>query len=606
MAKIRKSLYNVSIEGYDRSCPAPYDTWDRTLTNSATMSWQNSKGTPVTLFPPIVKALIAFVTGNKENDFRISMVNSGNGSYAAERELGIDTAIVCMVTAKQELFIAERDLNTGKHTPISGVGVTNVKGSDKKDVAAAFLCYIAIRADQNEQAGRTANCITWSLLSDMRKYYDSFGLLPKNETYLVCDDIYRGFDSGDLKATDKNGTFNILKEAVIDNNTFASSPILCGAPTILQGQASTTLSGKPKALKTIADVKATISDYLSTLNWTDEEKALIPVFDEDMPVAPEIVEAVNLFVRSRGKRKPVNNFCWRGTTGIGKSTGCSMFAAILETPKLELTCSTNMEEQDFHSAFVPNSSLSQENMFSELPDATTLLVNPKGAMRQCGVEPTAQVTSDDALKAYASAVASRSGGNHFNLVESDYITALSKGYIVEIQEFSRIRDSGVLVKLNKYDKAGAEITLSDGTRVRRAENAVTFWTDNVGYVSNRPVDQSVIRRFDYVIPYREMEHDEILDRVSYNADCQDYALLEKMYSVWEKIAEYCKENDITDGSTSITELESWASIVNLLGCYNDPDQMEHTLMGCVVGKATSDLDTQYEIMEIARIELAKR
>ena len=103
-----------------------------------------------------------------------------------------------------------------------------------------------------------------------------------------------------------------------------------------------------------------------------------------------------------------------------------------------------------------------------------------------------------------------------------------------------------------------------------------------------------------------MEHDEILDRVSYNADCQDYALLEKMYSVWEKIAEYCKENDITDGSTSITELESWASIVNLLGCDNDPDQMEHTLMGCVVGKATSDLDTQYEIMEIARIELAKR
>lgn len=318
------------------------------------------------------------------------------------------------------------------------------------------------------------------------------------------------------------------------------------------------------------------------------------------------VRAVNLFVSSRGRRKPVNNFCWRGTTGIGKSTGCSMFAAILETPKLELTCSTNMEEQDFHSAFVPNSSLSQEKMFSELPDATTLLVNPKGAMRQCGVNPTAQVTSDDALKAYASVVASRSGGNHFNLVESDYITALSKGYIVEIQEFSRIRDSGVLVKLNKYDKAGAEITLSDGTRVRRAENAVTFWTDNVGYVSNRPVDQSVIRRFDYVIPYREMEHDEILDRVAYNADCQDYALLEKMYAVWAKVAEYCKENDITDGSTSITELESWASIVTLLGCDNDPDQMEHALMGCVIGKATSDIDTQNEIMEIARIEMARR
>ena len=46
--------------------------------------------------------------------------------------------------------------------------------------------------------------------------------------------------------------------------------------------------------------------------------------------------------------------------------------------------------------------------------------------------------------------------------------------------------------------------------------------------------------------------------------------------------------------------------LHLLGCDNDPDQMEHTLMGCVVGKATSDIDTQYEIMEIARIELAKR
>ena len=71
----------------------------------------------------------------------------------------------------------------------------------------------------------------------------------------------------------------------------------------------------------------------------------------------------------------------------------------------------------------------------------------------------------------------------YKFVESNYVKALEHGYIVEVQEISRIRDAGVLVGLNEYDRAGAMIPLVDGRFVRRHPDAMVVYTDIMGFWS---------------------------------------------------------------------------------------------------------------------------
>lgn len=150
----------------------------------------------------------------------------------------------------------------------------------------------------------------------------------------------------------------------------------------------------------------------------------------------------------------------------------------------------------------------------------------------------------------------------------------------------------MLVGLNEYDRAGAMIPLVDGRFVRRHPDAMVVYTDNVGYASCRPVDPSVIRRCAFVLDSYELTKETLLARVRYNTGFPDKDLLEKMYTVWLAISKHCKENDITEGSISATELEMWAQSVQVDGMSN----VRENCRCCVVSKATSVVEEQEEIM----------
>lgn len=110
--------------------------------------------------------------------------------------------------------------------------------------------------------------------------------------------------------------------------------------------------------------------------------------------------------------------------------------------------------------------------------------------------------------------------------------------------------------------------------------------------SCRPVDPSVIRRCAFVIDSYELTKETLLARVRYNTGFPDKDLLEKMYTVWLAISKHCKENDITEGSISATELEMWAQSVQVDGMSN----VRENCRCCVVSKATSVVEEQEEIM----------
>ncbi len=174
---------------------------------------------------------------------------------------------------------------------------------------------------------------------------------------------------------------------------------------------------------------------------------------------------------------------------------------------------------------------------------------------------------------------------------SPYLKAMANGYLIEIQEASRIRDSGVMVSINEFDRPNAVIPLMNGYTATRHPKALCIITDNVGYASCRPIDPSVLRRQSMIIDSYELPKELLIDRVKRNTGVTDTALLDKAYDLWDKVQSYCKQNVITDGSVSPMELERFVQAIK----YDGPDSVSYNLDDCIISKATNDLDSQREI-----------
>lgn len=433
------------------------------------------------------------------------------------------------------------------------------------------------------------------LLSVAKNSYDTTGEKPSHLLYVLSDVLFYGLRNKSCPLTIQmpGGNVDLLPWSKIEAGALTGE-VLCGNPNGIVVEKS---SGN--ALRTtVAKAKAMFAGYTSGLEWTEEERQYIPQYPDDFPVPEETMIFASRFVKSRGKRLPMNNFMWRGITAYGKSTGCEILACILNTPYVAVTCFTDMTKSDFLSQYVPNTQLAAP---SDLPTFEDISLDPEGAYERITGVYKEGANCDEALKAYGEAVAARSGGARFKLVDSDFVTALTRGYVCEVQEFSRIKDPGVLVGLNDLDHPGAVIPLVDGRHERRNPNALVMYTDNVGYVSCRPVDPSVIRRMSFVIDSYEMPMEKVLNRVTYNTGFSDWSVLNQMYDIWKNVDSYCREQEITDGSVSVAELERWASVVEMEGM----ESMNDAFRQCVVAKATSDQDTQIELYNAMEPLLSK-
>lgn len=402
---------------------------------------------------------------------------------------------------------------------------------------------------------------------------------------------------------------------------------------------------------TIADAKAKYAHYSAHRNWTPAEQMLIPQFPDTMPVMPETIRIADRICNTRNDVNPVSNIMWRGVTSYGKSTGIKQLAAILNMPLLILTCHPGMEITEFMSTFVPateesvelnmdlvtmreNPDEDQQNLspwFEEavayvaaLPEETRKEVMDPGSfftmalmdtetasqmlIGKEGVEISteelcvlfSQIMTELEKQPLRKKLASyKAAGNEekknekpaFVHVVSNYVKALVNGYLVEIQEASRIRDSGVLVGLNEYDRAGALIKMMNGASARRHKDAICAITDNVGYASCRPIDPSVIRRQDMIIDSYELTREQLLERVKLNTGCTDTVTLDLAYNLWDTVKSHCEHNSITEGSVSPMELERFVQAV----MYDGPDSITTNLNDCIISKATSSIEDQKDI-----------
>ncbi len=594
--------YNLfrDSKGFDTSkLPAPYNTWAKTSTDKSVMSIHNPSAMKATLHRYAMLALLNYAD---EKNSEIGVVRIADGSYASEWPLPDGSSIIAHATKGGILSAGIRDANTGKMRALPNIGASTQELND----CSILILYLLIEADINAAAGNTTGTITHDLLADARAEFATRGMISEEIARLVCDDLYFALAYGKIPVSIRAGAISLLTDRRLSSNEFSTGTVVCGNPVILTGSStgSTTGSGKSFNRHTVAVAKALAEPYTATLKWTAEEEMMIPEYPDDTEVPEEVMTILNRFIASREWVNPLNNPCWRGITAFGKSTGVKILACILHTPLLWMTCSTTTETEDFLSKHVPNTDGENELAVGHsgpMPSFDDIENDPAYVYQTLtGVEKP-DATCEDALIAYgkvaaasAAAVDSKPAKNPFKIVESDFVQALVKGYIVEVQEFSRIRDPGVLVGLNNFCDPGSVIPLVDGRHVRRHRNAMVVWTDNIGLASCRKVDASVLRRFSYIIDSNDMPKDRALRRIKKNTGCKDDSLLERMYDVWQKIGEYCKVNDITDeGTCSLSELENWVALTQLDGT----DAIYDTCRQAVIAKVTSDPTTQKEICD---------
>jgi len=564
--------------------PAPYIGWS----NSTNHDWCSGYNTssaqmPTKLNAFCVRALLS-VTDRKNAEIGICRVTTG--SYASQWERPDGTVVLAAAQANGALTAAIRE-QTGRHKTIPGLGNKDTNF----DPSSILALFILIEADRARASGNDRT-ITWELLENCRKEFEATGVMPEDAVNKVNDALYYGltYENG-IPCSLKNGNISLLTTRRIDANEFASAEVFCGNPDILvpAGLSNAAATGKMD----IASAKAEFAGYTSGREWTKEEKAMIPVFPDDMPVPSEVMTIARRFVKSREFKVPINNMCWRGGTGFGKSTGAEILACILNTPFVRITCSSQTELNDFLSQFVPNPDSDSAAMAASLPTFEEIKMDPVGAYEVLTGKIEEDIDPESVMQARDEALVARSNAAHFKLVVSPFVTALEKGWIVEPSEFGRIRDSATLVGLNNFDKPGSRIPLPTGGYVRRHHDALVLWTDNVGYNSSRPVDPSFMRRMDFVIDSYELPKERVIERIMLNTGFDDDQLLDEMYQVWEAIRKYCKDRDITEGDISIVELERWVQLVMIEG----EAAITDTCREAVVSKACSDPDTLQEIMD---------
>lgn len=430
--------------------------------------------------------------------------------------------------------------------------------------------------------------------------------------YRISDAVYFGVKENMVKVDiPAKGDITKLDARALFSGAF-SGKVVCGDPQVIQQIPAAKKTKKQKG-ETVSQVKELpeVRSYVAQkcCRWTDEERELIPSFPEDMLVPEEVVQCARAITLSVNDKRPIVQLGWRGSSAYGKSTGVEMLACILNKPLLRFTCSSTTEKQDFLTQIMPDTSKKVEPTSVSFDE---IACDPEGAYERLTGRLVDGITCDEVMQeAVRQMAAGVSTTPRYVMQESAYIRALKNGYIVEVQESSRIRDAGVLPGLNEYDRPGALIPQVDGSYVRRHPDAIVFFTDNVGFRSCNELDPSVIRRIAFFIDSTDLPKDKAIQRIKSNTSSpqarvisNDTKLINGMYDIWAKVKKYCEDQDLLSagGCVTIEELERWVQMTALMGF----DMIETACRYCVVNKATTDYEEQATIMQaIVSPELKK-
>ena len=178
----------------------------------------------------------------------------------------------------------------------------------------------------------------------------------------------------------------------------------------------------------------------------------------------------------------------------------------------------------------------------------------------------------------------------YKFYPSEIVRAMQKGYLLEIQEPTVIRDASVLVALNSALEPNGLLNIPTGI-IRRHPDCVVIITTNRNYQGNRPLNESLRDRVQHAEKMDLPSIEVMIERAIAKTNFTDHDYLEIMAEIIRLLDETAKANAIK----GVAGMRSYFFWVNSLKQGQDPLE---SIFPKVLYKLTTD-ETELKILQEA-------
>ncbi len=602
-----------NIFNFSRSLPAPFDTLSG---KKVKVSSIYGNGTEATLTSTVIKAVHSVCGCMKgSNSGAVGVIDHRS---VAEYKSSVNDAAYHLVVYDSSsgnvmASVYDKNVETLENYKLS---------ASDRDGAAVMMALMPFLLTDDE------------FKDNFNAYYDeylnSFPDVTKATELMaiLCDNAYRRVKDDSCSAhlklnVDNSGNIMRVSRAQLDSGAFAPTTVTAGEFTIFSNTGPATIV---KASTYIEHSDFVGKFPLQARTLSAFEQQLVPELPEWYVIPPEVVDICKHAQFTTGKASQMRNFMLRGPAGTGKTMGAQAVAAGLGLPYMKYTCSAGTEIFDFIGQIFPDSETASTgraeldaerkqlmsmgginyanvSKLMNLPDLDDIDYDPEGVYKALTGSEKSGATAQDCMSLVLDKVTekvrqlsqttenSKSNGQSFSYIETDFIKALKNGYVVEVQEPTTIMQPGVLVGLNSLLEQTGSITLPTGEIIKRHPDAVVIITTNISYEGCRGMNQSVLDRMSLTKDIELPTQDVMVQRVMSITGATDEYQVAQMVKVVDDMAEYCRKNGIEDGCVGMRSLIDWVTSTEITG---NPHQ---SALYTVISKATSSDIDRDELVE---------
>ena len=243
------------------------------------------------------QAVVAWMKGEHAD---MALVDVGGSTYAAELPQADGTVLIATVnrpdpngkTVRLRAAIAKPVVGTADYTFTS---LPTIDRSCEVNLAPIYLCLLPIATSIWNGVGTDLNAIT--------QQYNAGTPFDEGCFRRICDTLVVMLNNNEVEVKVPGGNIDILTGTSVKSGSLSGTE-LCGKACVLCGSIRVTAT---KA-HTFASAKKLFSAFAASHSWSAAERALIPQFPDDYPVAPEAIDIAKKFVNTRKDKRPMNNF----------------------------------------------------------------------------------------------------------------------------------------------------------------------------------------------------------------------------------------------------------------------------------------------------------
>lgn len=259
--------------------------------------------------------------------------------------------------------------------------------------------------------------------------------------------------------------------------------------------------------------------------------------EEELRIATEIKENWD------DSEMKIMNVLLEGDAGSGKTQLAKALSSDLQLPYTKITCFADMDKSDVFGALLPivaSDSEEDQELLAAIYQTESLQAVLRLISQHYGID---EFMAKQRLVDFVNRAEAAETTVQYRYYPSEIVRAIEKGYLLEIQEPTVIRDASVLVALNSAMEPNGMLNLPTGI-VQRHPDCIIIITTNRNYQGNRPLNESLRDRVQHAEKMDLPSIEVMVERGMTKTGVSEVAILTKMAEIIRLLDEVAKSNAI--------------------------------------------------------------